>query len=438
MRTLSSLAGPSSPPLFNMLEFGLAPTRFATRHARTFGRSYSVPALGASFLFTADPAHVKRIFSADSSTFLSFSAFSLRNIFGPRSVLLTSGPTHARQRKLLAPPLTGPRLRAFGTTMQQIANEHVSALRAGQTFRAVDLTTDFTLDVIVRTVFGVENPAAAHELKQLLGEIVHSVPPIAIFVPRLQQRWFPPWARYQRLRARFNQWVHAQIAQRRREPLRRDDVLSLLLEARYDDGSEIGSDEICDQLVTLLLAGHETTALALATSLGRLHQHPESLAKLKAELGAQTTPEEAQRLPYLAAVIDETLRIDPIVTDVARVPTGLFHVEDDLVLTPKDVVIVLIEALHRDPLIYPEPERFWPERFLERRYAPFEYLPFGGGVRRCLGAAFSDYETKIFLATLLRRTELACVRPGPEPRVRRNITMGPKFGVPLKVVSVSG
>jgi len=419
-----------------MLEFGFAPARFAARHARSYGRSYAVPALGATFLFTADPAHVRRIFAADSSSFLSFSSFSLRNIFGPRSVLLTSGPTHARQRKLLAPPLTGQRLRAFGATMQQIADEHVSALTAGQRLRAIDLTTDFTLDVIVRTVFGVEGGEAARELKELLGALVHSVPPVAIFVPRLQQEWFPPWARYQRIRRRFDRWVRGQIAQRRREPTRREDVLSLLLEARYDDGSEIESDEVCDQLVTLLLAGHETTALALATCLGRLHRHPDVLEKLRAELAPGQGPEDVQRMPYLSAVIDETLRIDPIVTDVARVPTGLFHVEEDLVITPRDVVVVLIEALHRDPDLYPEPERFRPERFLERRFTPFEYAPFGGGVRRCLGAAFSDYETKIFLATLLRRSELALTRPGPEPRVRRNITMGPKFGVPLAVQKV--
>jgi cytochrome P450 len=392
--------------------------------------------LGANFLFTADPAHVKRIFGTDSFAFNSYAAYSLRNIFGPRSVLLTGGTIHARQRKLLAPPLNGQRLRAFGATMQQIADRHVSALRPGQRFRAVDLTTDFTLDVIVRTVFGIEAHEAAQELKGLLGELVHSVPPVAVFVPRLQNEWFPPWARFQHLRRRFNAWVQRQIAQRRRELRGREDVLSLLLETRHDDGSEIEDEEICDQLVTLLLAGHETTALTLATCLGRLHRHPEVLEKLQAELAHSTTAEDAQRLPYLSAVIDEVLRVDPIVTDVARVPTTLFHLEDDLMLTPKDVVIVLIEAIHHDPLIYPEPERFSPERFLERRYSPFEYLPFGGGVRRCLGAAFSDYETKIFLATLLRRTSLVSTRTGPEPRVRRNITMGPKQGVPLEVQSV--
>jgi cytochrome P450 len=419
-----------------MLEFGFAPARFALRNARAFGRSYAVPGIGATFLFTADPAHLKRIFGADSFAFQSFSAYSLRNVFGPHSVLITSGATHARQRKLLAPPLNGARLRAFGATMQQIADEHVARLRPGQVLRAVDLTTDFTLDVIVRTVFGVDTGAAAQELKSLLGELVEAVPPVAIFVPRLQNEWFPPWARFQRLRRRFDAWVHALIAQRRREPTRRDDVLSLLLATRYDDGSELDQQEICDQLVTLLLAGHETTALTLATCMGRLLRHPHVLDKLRNELSAQTSPDDAQRLPYLSAVIDETLRLDPIVTDVARVPTSLFHVEDDLVLTPKDVAVVVIEALHHDPELYPEPTLFRPERFLERRYSPFEYAPFGGGVRRCLGAAFSDYETKIFLATLLRRVTLSSARSGPEPRVRRNVTMGPKYGVPLKVMEI--
>jgi cytochrome P450 len=427
------MPGPESPALFNMLEFGFAPRRFARRHARRYGRAYSVQSVGARFLFTADPTHVRRIFSADPSTFSSFSAVSLRNIFGPRSVLLTSGPTHTRQRKLLAPPINGARLRAFGATMQQIADHHVDRLEQGQSLRAVDLATEFTLDVIVRTVFGVEREDAARDLKQLLSKLVHTIPPVALFVPRLQDPWFPPWARYQRLRHEFHQWMNRHIAQRRRELARREDVLSLLLQTRYEDGSELEADEICDQLVTLLLAGHETTALTLATCLNRLHRHPEVLDELQRELSQESTPEAVQRLPYLSAVIDETLRIDPIVTDVARVPTANYLLEDDLLVTPKQVILVLIEALHHDPALYPEPERFRPQRFLAQRPSPFEYLPFGGGVRRCLGAAFSDYETKIFLATLLRRTRLSLTRSGHEPRVRRNITMGPKYGVPLRV-----
>lgn len=403
--------------------------------AARYGRSFRLSVAGSHFLFTADPAHVRRIFSADAHTFRSFSAVSLRNIFGPHSVLLTSGKTHTRQRKLLSPPLNGARLRAFGTTMQSIADEHVRSLRVGQHFRAIDLTTAFTLDVIVRTVFGVEGYAESGELKTLLTDLVEMLPPIALFVPRLQHPAFPPWARYQRLRERFQRFMHGHIAQRRRELRRMDDVLSLMLETQYDDGSLMSDEEICDQLVTLLLAGHETTAITLASCLNRLHREPEALARLTAELDAQSTPEQAQRLPFLSAVIDEALRIDPIVTDIARVPVADYALGDDLMIAPDEVLFVLIEGLHRDPEFYPDPGQFRPERFLNATPSPFTFAPFGGGVRRCLGAAFSDYETKIFLATLLRHTELALTRTRAEPRVRRNITMGPKHGVPMRVVA---
>jgi cytochrome P450 len=423
-----------TPALFNTLEYAFAPRRFARRNAARLGRVYRMPAFLVSPLFTSDPEHVRRIFAADSDTLDTLASTNLREVFGPRSVLVSAGQEHRRQRKLLSPPLNGARLRAFGATMQQIADQHVASLKPGQTFRAHDFTTAFTLDVIVRTVFGVSAPDGDPELRALLSALVHELPPFAVFAPFARHRWFPPWTRYLRAQQRFQQWMSEKLAQRRREGGAGDDVLSLLLQARYDDGSAMDEPDICDQLMTLLLAGHETTAIALASCLSRLHHHPDALARVRAELAAHApAPESVTRLPYLSAAIDETLRIDPIVTDVARVSRTEFALDDELVLKPKQLVIVLIEALHHDPALYPEPDRFLPERFLERRYLPHEYLPFGGGVRRCLGAAFSDYETKIMLATLLRRVELSLIDQQPEPRVRRNITMGPKHGVPMRV-----
>jgi cytochrome P450 family 110 len=430
----ADLPSPRTPALFNALEYGFSPRRFARRHTARLGRAFLVPLRPESALFTSEPEHVRRIFGADSDAFKTLAAISLQGLLGARSVLLTSGAEHRRQRKLLAPPLNGARLRAFGATMQTIADQHVARLTPGQSFRAHDLTTAFTLDVIARTVFGVSAPDGDPELRALLTALVHEIPRFAIFAPFARGSWYPPWTRYLRQQQHFERWLNDKLAERRREAARGEDVLSLLLEARYDDGSAMDDREIRDQLVTLLLAGHETTAIALATCLSRLHRHPDVLARVQQELAAHApTPESVVRLPYLSAAIDETLRIDPIVTDVSRIARAEFALDDELVLKPQQVVIVLIEALHRDPQLYPEPERFRPERFLERKYLPHEFLPFGGGVRRCLGAAFSDYETKIMLATLLRRVELRLRDARPEPRVRRNITMGPKRGVPMRV-----
>jgi cytochrome P450 len=439
MKSLHSLPGPGTPALFNTVEYGLSPRRFALRHAARFGRTYKVRAMVGDAIFTADPEHVRRVFAADSDTLESLAALSLPWLFGDSSVLLTSGPTHRRQRKLLSPPLNGARLRAFGATMQELADKHVAKLRPNSTFRALDLSTSFTLDVIIRSVFGVEGDDDAGEvrnLRSMLTTLVHDIPALAIFAHPLRTKWYPPWSRYLRAREAFDHWLKNKIRQHRESGVYGGDVLSLLLAARYEDGSAMSEREIYDQLVTVLLAGHETTSLAVASCLGRLLREPAALTRLRSELDTAQGPEEIQRLPFLSAVIDETLRIDPIVTDVGRTPRVEFALDDQLSVAPRQVIVVLIEALHHDPSLYPNPTQFRPERFLERKFAPHEYAPFGGGVRRCLGAAFSDYETKILLATVLRKLELELDSPAPEPRVRRNITMGPKHGVPLRVLRV--
>jgi cytochrome P450 len=275
--------------------------------------------------------------------------------------------------------------------------------------------------------------AEADELRALLGALVHDVPPSALFAPPLQHAWYPPWARYLKSRERVNRWLAAKIATGRRTAQSGDDVLSLLLEARFDDGSRMDDEEVHAQLLTLLLAGHETTAITLASCMSRLARHPEVRARLERELAALAPGDDVQRLPYLSAVIDETLRIDPIVSDVTRIPRADFALSADLTVTPRQLLVVLIEGIHLDPTLYPSPFTFRPERFLERKYAAHEFVPFGGGVRRCIGAAFSDMETKIMLAALVRRTSLALVSDRPERRVRRNVTMGPQRGVPMRV-----
>lgn len=440
MMSLSALPGPGTPALFNTLEYGLAPRRFALRHAARFGRSYRVRGVLGEALFTADPEHVRRIFAADSDALGSLAESTLTWLFGASSVLLTSGSAHRRQRKLLAPPLNGARLRAFGATMQELADKHVSKLKAGTQLRALDLSTEFTLDVIIHTVFGVEADAQdeIRTLRRMLSALVHGVPALAVFAHALRTPWYPPWARYLRARAEFDAWLTDKIRRRRAQGPTGTDVLSLLLSTRYDDGSAMDEREIYDQLVTLLLAGHETTSLAVASCMGRLLREPDVLARLCGELANVEGPEQVQRLPLFSAVIDETLRLDPIVTDVGRMTRAPFMLDEQLTVDRGQVLVVLIEALHHDPVLYPDPARFRPERFLERKFAPHEYAPFGGGVRRCLGAAFSDYETKILIATLLKRADLELLSAAPEARVRRNITMGPKKGVPLRVLNVSG
>lgn len=434
---LSALPQPNTPQWFGVLEYAFAPRRFAARNAKSLGRVYRVDgALDTTIVVTSHPEHVKRVFAAAPEAFDTFSQYTLGGVLGQRSVLVTAGQTHRRQRKLLTPPLTGARLRAFSATMQTIADKHVDSLLPGRDLRALDLATDFTLEVIVRTVFGVTDPTEAAHLTAILRAMVDQVPVLAVFQPRLQKPWFPPWARYLRASQRFDLWLRRKLSDHARSSEPGEDVLSLLLQTRAEDGSALEYEELRDQLITLLLAGHETTSIALASCLEHIHRHPAVLARLREELASSACdPDEAQRIAYLSATIDETLRIAPILSDVTRRVRGEFWLDEHLRLRDRDGVMVLIEALHHDPELYPNPAQFRPERFLERRFANYEYVPFGGGNRRCLGAAFSDYETKILLATLLRRVDLQLQRARPDPRVRRNITLGPKHGVPMRVIS---
>ncbi len=435
-----ALAGPRTPGVFNMLYFGFRPIEFAREHVRRYGLAWQLEGLDGRVVFTAKPEHVRRIFSASPDAFDAFAPHPLACLFGPRAVIMVGGATHRRLRRLMMPPLHGARLRAYGEAMASLAEETLSTLRAGESITLRELTTRYTMSVILRTVFGAEAgaEAGATGLRHVLEAMVDAVTPVTVFSPTaLQRDWFPPWRARTEAYARFDAWVADALATRRRRATPGDDVFSLLLEARDEDGAPMSDEEVRDQLLTLLLAGHETTATALANAVQRLLLAPSVYARLRDELGPSAlTPEEAQSKPYLGAVLDETLRIDPIVTDVMRIVREPFELDADLVLPRGTQLSVIVEALHKIPALYPEPERFRPERFLERRYAPHEFAPFGGGVRRCLGAAFSDYESRVFLAAFARRVDATLARGAPDPRVRRNITMGPRRGVPVRIEAV--
>jgi cytochrome P450 len=258
-----------------------------------------------------------------------------------------------------------------------------------------------------------------------------------LFYSRLtHQPWFPPYRRFARLRARFRAWLSRRIDEARTRGDQGDDILALLLSARYDDGSAMSEDDLAAQLVTLLFAGHETTAIALAWAVHWLWRHPEALARVRdevASIGADADPEAAARLPFLGAVCDETLRLHPIVTENLRLLRQPLTIGEYTL--PEGIGVgVAIAPIHEDPTIYPDPHAFRPERFLERKFTPFEYLPFGGGHRRCIGSAFALYEMRLALAELVSGWELAIVRPDERP-VRRSVTLGPADGVPVKVVA---
>jgi cytochrome P450 len=226
------------------------------------------------------------------------------------------------------------------------------------------------------------------------------------------------------------------MADRRKTGELGDDLLGLFLSTRYEDGEPMSDREIRDHLITLLLAGHETSAVAIAWAIYYLHREPVVLRKLRSEivgLGSNPAPESLVRLPYLGAVVSESLRIEPIVTDIVRRCRVPFKVREWTVPAGQNIAVI-VGAILRDERVFPEPERFRPERFLERNFHAGEFLPFGGGQRRCLGAAFAEAELAIAVATIVSEWELELADAKPERAVRRNITMGPERGVRVRVM----
>jgi cytochrome P450 len=257
--------------------------------------------------------------------------------------------------------------------------------------------------------------------------------PLLEYVPQFQARWFPPWHRFQRAKRDFVNFCTRYLADRRANGDGAEDVLGMLIDASYEDGTAKSDGEILDELYTILLPGHATTGVALAWALYELGRHPSVLARLREELdslGPDPDPAQLARQPYLGAVCSETMRLHTIVTETAR----LTHSPRTLLgyKIPAGIGLgISMSAIHQDPSLYPEPDRFRPERFINQSYGPHEYLPFGGSHRRCLGAALSDYEMRLALATIVTRWEFENI--GEEREVRQNLGMGPKYGVRLRL-----
>ncbi|HEY8379645.1 MAG TPA: cytochrome P450, partial [Nannocystis sp.] len=304
--------------------------------------------------------------------------------------------------------------------------------KIGEPFVLQRTTQAISIDVIVRAVFGVTDPRQSADVAAALVAALEAIHPILIFTRLLQRDLGPltPWRRFTAARARGEALTRAQIAARRAAP-GGEDILSLMLAARDEDGQALSDDELVDELHTLLFAGHETTAIALAWAFYWLLRTPDVHARLRQEfreLGPDPDPEAVAAAPYLDAVCHEVLRLWPIIPMAPRkllrpLPFGPYT------LAPGSAVAVGTALLHFNENVYPDPFAFKPERFLGRKVSPFEFTPFGGGHRRCIGAAFAMYEIKQVLAALIPTYELRLARDAEIRPVRRNLSLGPKGGV---------
>jgi cytochrome P450 family 135 len=422
--------GPRAPAVVNTARLVRRPLETLTGWHRTYGDTFTAKFLVfGTGVYVADPAEIKQLFTGDQSDLRAGEANEpLSPILGPSSVLVLDGAEHIRQRKLLLPPFQGSAVTSFREVIREVAATEVGRWRVGDEFAMRDRMRALTFDVICRAVFGVTEPARVERLRAALLAVIDMGQ--LFFVPKFLRvdlgRW-SPWGRFQRRLAAADALIYEAIERRRGEPDldERTDVLSLLLRARDEGGEPMSNSELRDELFTMLAAGHETTATGLAFAFDLLPRYPEMLARLRDELAGGSDE-------YLDAVVTETLRIRPVIDAAERTlakPRTICGYE-----LPAGIrVYPAIACIHRRADLYPEPERFRPERFLDDGVESYTWLPFGGGIRRCIGAALAQAEMAEVIRTVVPSVELENVRPDPDPVVIRGITMLPRHGAPVRV-----
>ncbi len=425
---------PQSSSLVQTLRWAFRPLPFMEECRRQYGDSFSVKFLGFErpMVLISDPAAIKALYMERSHGLPPGRNIILEPIVGPRSLLIQEGAEHLSRRRLMLPPFHGERMRAYEAVVEEVVGAEIDSWPLHREFPVHARMQAVTLEVILRAVFGVSEGPRLDRLRTMLETVLQETAAPAQQLIGLATRRFGsggPWARFEGKLREVDELLYAEIREHRaRGGLEeREDILSMLMLAEFEDGGSMSDEELRDQLMTLLLAGHETTATALAWSFDLLLRHRTALARLRDELAAGD--EE-----YLRAAISESLRLRPVIPLAGRrLATEL--VADGLTLPAGTDVTPAIWLTHTRADLYPEPFDFRPERFLESPPDTYGWIPFGGGIRRCIGASFAEFEMRIVLREVLTRCELRKASPGPEKTGRRNITLSPKAGTPVVVES---
>jgi cytochrome P450 len=394
-----------------------------------YGDNFSVKFAGFErpMVMISDPAAIKALYTEREHGLPPGREVILEPILGSRSLLLLEGSDHLAHRRLMLPPFHGERMRSYEPIVAEIVDAEIDSWPLGEEFAIHPRMQAVTLEVILRVVFGIAEGPRLERLRELLTTVLEETASPAAQLIGLATRRFGgrPWAKFEgRLKA-VDELLYAEIAEHRlKDDLEeRDDILSALILARYEDGGGLSDTDLRDQLMTLLLAGHETTATALAWTFDLLLRHQRELGRLRDSL-------EAGEDEYLRATISESLRLRPVVPLAGR-RLAKDLVSDGLTLPAGTDVTPAIWLAHTRADVYPEPFAFRPERFVGEAPETYAWVPFGGGVRRCLGAAFAEFEMRIALREVLTRCELHKADPAPERIGRRNITLSPKDGTPV-------
>ncbi|HEY2180087.1 MAG TPA: cytochrome P450 [Solirubrobacteraceae bacterium] len=429
--TRSLPRGPRAHPFVQTLAWAIAPTWVMDRYARKIGESFTLTfwPSGMKLVVVSGPEAVKDVFTAPADVAPSAAGNSpVRPVMGPSSVIVLTGAEHMRQRKLLLPPFHGERMREYQRTIVDATRADIVRWPRGRAMRVQERTRAITLEVILRAVFGVE-AERMDTMRAAIGGLLAPVNPLRLLAIALRRPSIErPTGVFGEALDRLDAAIADELTRRRAQTdlASRTDILSLLMQARDEHGEAMSDGELRDELVTLLLAGHETTATSVAWAIERLVRHPAELARLVAEI--DTTPGGGD---YMTAVVNETLRVRPVVPIVARMLTSELDV-DGRTLPAGTRVTPSIYLTNRSPRVYDEPARFMPERFLDGAPDTFSWIPFGGGIRRCIGASFAQLEMRLMLATILAELTPS-LPPGRRARAdernrRRAITLVPSRG----------
>ncbi len=438
--------GPQTHPWLQTFQWLSSPLEYMEDCAKRYGDLFTLR-LGQNStpqVFISNPQAIQQIFNTTPKQLDSGEAAGVKSpLLGQQSLLALDGKPHQRQRKLLTPPLHGERMLAYGHLIGNITAQVTSQWQIGEPFTVLPFMQEISFQVILKAVFGLEDGSRYEKLKELLIAILNPKTPIIrtvlLLFPSLRQdlgAW-SPWGKYLRLRQQIDELIYAEIQERKAQPdPSRTDILSLMMSARDEAGEPMTDLELRDELMTLLVAGHETTATSLAWAFYWVHHLPQVREKLLEELdklGENPDPNTIFQLPYLNAICCETLRLYPVaISALNRVVKSPLQI-GGYKFEPGTLLIPSIYLTHHREDLYPQPKQFKPERFLERQFTPYEYLPFGGGNRRCIGMALALFEMKLVLVTILSHWQMELADSKPVQPIRKGLLFGPAGGVRMVV-----
>ena len=445
---------PQGLRLIRQLKWILDPVNYLEATKEKLPDFFEDTALGfgeGPLIITSHPEALQFILSRDSHSgrqsqrTLFYSPGELNSLLAPlignSGVIMLSGDRHKERRQLVAPAFHGDRLVHYGQLICDLTHQIVTELDPGTPFIARTLTQKVSLKTISSVVFGFTDGPRSQEITKVLTEAVDlfssPISALLLFFTGLQKDLGPwsPWGRFVRKQQQLDELIYAEIRDRRANPnANRQDILSMLMAARTEDGEALEEKELRDELMTLLMAGHETTATSIAWAMYWTHKQPDVKAKLLAELdslGPTASPTEIAALPYLTAVCKETLRRSPVAMftfpRIAKTEVNIMG----RAFPAETLFLGCMFLTHQREDLYPDHTAFRPERFLERKYSPYEFIAFGNGSRRCVGEALAQYEMKLALATLLSHYQFSLASKAPEKPRRRGVTLAPANGVPM-------